>query len=108
MKKIVVIVAAIILVIITCVTSIVVAQEDTPSQQSVRIENALNQQLEQALNNGIIDQAIIDRIKAFWTGKSENEQLKLYHRVVDMIQSRQRQARLENAFFETLRKAIRL
>lgn len=108
MKKIILIAVALILVTTGVTTTIIAAQEDTPSQQSVRLENALNQQLEKALNNGLIDQELIDRIYSIWSDKSDEEQLQLYERVVNMIQSRQKQARLENTFFETLEKAIEL
>jgi hypothetical protein len=107
MKKIILIAVALIL-LVTGVTSIVAAQDNPPSQQSVRLENALNQQLEQALRNGLIDQELVDRIKEQWLDKSEEEQVKLYERVVNMFRSKQRQARLENAFIETLEKAIAL
>lgn len=106
MKKLILTAVSLTLIAIISVTSIIIAQDDPPSPQSVRLENALNQQLEQALDRGLIDQELTNRIHTIWSGKSDEEQLHLYNRVCNMIQSKQRQARLENAFLSKLDNAI--
>ncbi len=106
MKKIIIVAITLILILAVSVTSVVIAQDNPPSQQSIKLENALNQQLEKALDNGLIDQELIDRINSIWSDKSDEEKLQLYKRVVNMIQSKYKEVRLETAFFKTLEKAI--
>ncbi|MFC1866379.1 hypothetical protein ACFLYB_06695 [Chloroflexota bacterium] len=108
MKKIIIIAVTLILILAIGATSIVVAQDNPTSQKSTRLENALAQQLEKALNHGLIDQGLIDRVYSIWVDKSEDEQLQLYKRVTNMIQSKHKQVRLENAFLDTLEKAIEI
>lgn len=108
MKKIIIIAITPILILAISASSIVLAQDNQPSQQSIKLESALNQQLEKALNNGLIDQELIDRIYSIWSDKSDEEQLQLYKRVVNMIQPKYKQVRLEDAFLKTLEKAIEL
>jgi predicted DNA-binding ribbon-helix-helix protein len=108
MKKIIIVAIALILILAVSATSIVIAQDNSPSQQSLRLENALNQQLEKALNNGLINQELIDNVYSIWVDKSYEEQLQLYKRVVNLIQSKYKKVGLENAFFSTLEKAIEL
>lgn len=108
MKKIVFIAITLVLIVAISATSIVIAQDNSPSQQSIKLENDLNQQLEKALNNGLINQELIDRIYSIWSDKSDEEQLQLYKRVTNMIQSKYKLVGLENTFLDTLEKAIEL
>jgi hypothetical protein len=108
MKKIIIAVIALILIIAVSATSIVIAQDNPSEQKSVKLENELNRQLEKTLNLGLIDQELVDRVKNLWSDKSDEEQLQLYKRVANMIQSKHKQVRLENVFLDTLEKAIKL
>ena len=108
MKKLVIITITLVLVLAISATSIVIAQGNPTSQNTARLENALAQQFEKAQNYGLIDQELIDRIYSIWVDKSDEERLQLYKRVVNMIQSKHKEVRLENAFLGTLEKAIEL
>jgi hypothetical protein len=108
MKRLILILIAIVLVITSVTTTFIVAQDDTLSEQSIRLENALNGHLRQALSNDLISRELAVRITDLWQEISEDEQLKLYQRVVNLIQSRQQQARLESAFYNALGDAITL
>ena len=108
MKKLFLVTVAIILVVTSVTTTLIVAQDETLPQQSIRLENALYQQLRQALSDGLVTRELVDTVIDLWQGKSEVEQLKLYERIVNLIQSKQKQSRLENAFFSALKEAIEL
>jgi len=108
MKKLFLVTFAIILVVTSITTTLIVAQDEPLSQQSIRLENALYQQLRQALSDDLVTRELVDRVIDLWQEKSEDEQLKLYQRVVNLIQSRRQQARLESAFFNALGDAITL
>ena len=107
MKKIIIAVTLILILAIGA-TSIVVAQDNPLPQKSTKLENELNLLLEKSLNDGLIDQELVDRIYSIWADNSEEEQLQLYKRVANMIQSKYKEITLEKAFLDTLEKAIEL
>ena len=105
-KRFLFIVLALSLVLAIIPATIVLAQEEKPTEQQTAQLN-IRSFIERALNQGIIDQDTVNRIKKAWRNTPPDERPRLYERILNMIHSQyKKQIKLKISLFSALDEAV--
>ena len=107
MKKKTVAIVLTLALIFTAVASTVVAAQDEPSSRQQAIEQDLFREVRAALGLGLITPDTASRIAEAWRNSPENGLSQLYQRVMNMLDSRKQQLRMERNLFGGLDSAVR-
>ncbi|MES0329134.1 MAG: hypothetical protein ABUK06_02485 [Dehalococcoidales bacterium] len=93
--------------IFTAIASTVVAAQDEPAPRQQAIEQDLFREVRAALGLGLITPDTASRIADAWHNSPENGLSRLYQRVMNMLDSRKQQLRMERNLFGELDSAVR-
>ncbi len=105
-KKTVAIILTLALIFTAIATTVVAAQDEPPSRQQA-IEQDLFREVRAALGFGLITPDTASRIAEAWHNSPENGLSQLYQRVMNMLDSRKQQLRMERNLFGELDSAVR-
>jgi len=107
MKKKTVAIVLTLALIFTAVATTVVAAQDEPAPRQQVLEQDLFREVRAALGLGLITQDMASRIAEAWYNSSEGGLSQLYQRVMNMLDSRKQQLRMESSLFGELDLAVR-
>ena len=107
MKKKTVAIVLTLALIFTAVATTVVAAQDEPTPRQQIMQQALFQEVRAAVHLGLITQDTASRIAEAWHSSSEDGFSQLYQRVMNMLDSRKQQLRMESSLFGELDSAVR-
>jgi hypothetical protein len=107
MKKKTVAIVLTLALIFTAVASTVVAAQDEPAPRQQAIEQDLFREVRAALGLGLITQDTASRIAEAWHNSAEGNLSQLYQRVMNMLESKKQQLRMESSLFGELDSAVR-
>ncbi len=93
--------------IFTAVATTVVAAQDKPAPRQQAIEQGLFREVRAAVGLGLITQDTASRIAEAWHNSSEGGLSQLYQRIMNMLESRKQQLRMESSLFGELDSAVR-
>jgi ribosomal protein S20 len=105
-KKTVAIVLALALIFTAVATTVVVAQDEPAERQQI-MQQALFQEVRAAVQQGLITRDTASRIVEAWYNSSEDGLSQLYQRVMNMLESKKQQLRMESSLFGELDLAVR-
>jgi ribosomal protein S20 len=104
-KKTVAIVLALVLILSAAATTVVAAQDEPAGRQQI-MQQALFQEVRAAIQQGLITQDTASRIAEAWHSKSEDGLSRLYQRIMNMLESKKQQLRMESSLFRELDLAV--
>lgn len=107
MKKKTVAIVLTLALIFTAVASTVVAAQDGPAPRQQAIEQDLFREVRAALGLGLITPDTASRIAEAWYNSAEGDLSQLYQRVMNMLESKKQQLRMESSLFGELDSAVR-
>jgi hypothetical protein len=107
MKKKTVAIVLTLALIFTAVATTVVAAQDEPAPRQQAIEQDLFREVRAAVGLGLITQDTASRIAEAWHNSSEGGLSQLYQRVMNMLESKKQQLRMESSLFGELDSAVR-
>ena len=107
MKKKTVAIVLTLALIFTAVATTVVAAQDEPAPRQQAIEQDLFREVRAAVGLGLITQDTANRIAEAWHNSSEGGLSQLYQRVMNMLESKKQQLRMESSLFGELDLAVR-
>jgi hypothetical protein len=107
MKKKTVAIVLTLALIFTAVASTVVAAQDEPTSRQQAIEQDLFREVRAAVGLGLITQDTASRIAEAWYNSAEGDLYQLYQRVMNMLESKKQQLRIDSSLFGELDLAVR-
>ena len=107
MKKKTVAIVLTLALIFTAVATTIVAAQDEPAGRQQIMQQALFQEVRAAVGLGLITQDTASRIAEAWYNSSEGGLSQLYQRVMNMLESKKQQLRMESSLFGELDLAVR-
>jgi hypothetical protein len=107
MKKKTVAIVLTLALIFTAVASTVVAAQDEPTSRQQAIEQDLFREVRAAVGLGLITQDTASRIAEAWYNSAEGDFYQLYQRVMNMLESKKQQLRIDSSLFGELDLAVR-
>lgn len=107
MKKKTIAIVLTLALIFTAVATTVVAAQDEPTPRQQAIEQDLFREVRAAVGLGLITQDTASRIAEAWHNSAEGGLPQLYQRVMNMLESRKQQFRMESSLFGELDSAVR-
>jgi len=107
MKKKTVAIVLTLALIFTAVASTVVAEQDESTSRQQAIEQDLFREVRAAVGLGLITQDTASRIAEAWYNSAEGDLSQLYQRVMNMLESKKQQLRIDNSLFGELDLAVR-